>query len=264
MIGTWVAHIPWLQDHLGVSKSTIGLVPAVHGRGRTRLDAADRPHPRRPLERIGDTRRHADLLPDAAAAAAGDEPVHARRDPVRVRGEQRRDGRCHERARRRRRAPAAEADHVVAARRLERRRLRSAGLVAIAAAAGVDPRMESLVVGVALWLAALGSPVDWGAHRPTPRRGSGFALPSRAVMLLGAPVLPGDDDRGRNRRLERHLSASRRRRQPRRGGDGVHRLLVRDGGRAPRRRRAQRAHRRGEAAAWRDGAAWRSRSEACC
>src|SRR6185295_2739856 len=25
MIGTWIAHIPWLQDHLGVSKSTIGL-----------------------------------------------------------------------------------------------------------------------------------------------------------------------------------------------------------------------------------------------
>ena len=25
MIGTWVAHIPWLQDHLGISKSTIGL-----------------------------------------------------------------------------------------------------------------------------------------------------------------------------------------------------------------------------------------------
>ena len=25
MIGTWVAHIPWLQDHLGVSKTTIGL-----------------------------------------------------------------------------------------------------------------------------------------------------------------------------------------------------------------------------------------------
>ena len=25
MIGTWVAHIPWLQDHLGVSKATLGL-----------------------------------------------------------------------------------------------------------------------------------------------------------------------------------------------------------------------------------------------
>ena len=25
MIGTWVANIPWLQDHLGVSKATLGL-----------------------------------------------------------------------------------------------------------------------------------------------------------------------------------------------------------------------------------------------
>src|SRR6202051_522776 len=25
MMGTWVAHIPWLQDHLGISKSTLGL-----------------------------------------------------------------------------------------------------------------------------------------------------------------------------------------------------------------------------------------------
>src|SRR3954453_18505527 len=25
MIGSWVAHIPWLQDHLSVSKATIGL-----------------------------------------------------------------------------------------------------------------------------------------------------------------------------------------------------------------------------------------------
>src|SRR5665213_521812 len=25
MIGTWIAHIPWLQDHLGVSKATLGL-----------------------------------------------------------------------------------------------------------------------------------------------------------------------------------------------------------------------------------------------
>jgi hypothetical protein len=24
MVGTWVAHIPWLQDHLGISKATLG------------------------------------------------------------------------------------------------------------------------------------------------------------------------------------------------------------------------------------------------
>src|SRR4051812_50118236 len=25
MMGTWVAHIPWLHDHLGISKATLGL-----------------------------------------------------------------------------------------------------------------------------------------------------------------------------------------------------------------------------------------------
>ena len=25
MIGTWIAHIPWLKDHLGLSNATIGL-----------------------------------------------------------------------------------------------------------------------------------------------------------------------------------------------------------------------------------------------
>src|SRR5215471_16951747 len=25
MIGTWVAHIPWMQDHLAISKATLGL-----------------------------------------------------------------------------------------------------------------------------------------------------------------------------------------------------------------------------------------------
>jgi hypothetical protein len=47
MIGTWVAHIPWLQDHLGISKATLGLCLLCMARGRARLDAADRPHPRR-------------------------------------------------------------------------------------------------------------------------------------------------------------------------------------------------------------------------
>ena len=37
----------------------------------------------------------------------------------------------------------------------ERRGFLAAGLAAVAAVAGVDPRVESLVVAVALWLAAL-------------------------------------------------------------------------------------------------------------
>ena len=85
-----------------------------------------------------------------------------------------------------RRARAAEADHVLAARRLEPRRLRRRGLVAIAAAAGLDPRLESLVVGVALWLAALWITRRLGSastHSKTANAGS--RCPSRAVLLIG-------------------------------------------------------------------------------
>jgi fucose permease len=61
----------------------------------------------------------------------------------------------------------------------------SAGLVAITAAAGVDPRLESLLVGVALWLAALFITKRLGAVSAHSEAKSGFALPSRAVLLIG-------------------------------------------------------------------------------
>ncbi len=61
----------------------------------------------------------------------------------------------------------------------------SAGLVAIAATAGVDPRLESLLVGVALWLAALWITRRLGSASTHSEARAGFALPSRAVMLLG-------------------------------------------------------------------------------
>ena len=61
MIGTWVAHIPWLQERLGVSKATIGLVPAVHGGRGADRDAADRPDPR-PAARAPSVTRAATLV----------------------------------------------------------------------------------------------------------------------------------------------------------------------------------------------------------
>ena len=115
----------------------------------------------------------------------------------------------------------------------------AAGLVAIAAAAGVDPRLESLLVGVALWVAALWITTRLG-ERDDPFRGEERV---RAALARRAPdrrtVLPGDDDGGSDRRLERDLPPSRRRRERRGGGDGIHRLLPRDGRRAPRRRSAE-------------------------
>ena len=61
----------------------------------------------------------------------------------------------------------------------------SAGLVAIAAAAGVDPRLESLFVGVVLWLAALWITRRLGSASAHSKTATGLALPSRAVLLIG-------------------------------------------------------------------------------
>jgi fucose permease len=60
-----------------------------------------------------------------------------------------------------------------------------AGFVAVTAAAGVDPRRESLLVGVALWLVALWITRRLGRASAHSETGSGFSLPSRAVLLIG-------------------------------------------------------------------------------
>ena len=61
----------------------------------------------------------------------------------------------------------------------------AAGLVVIAGAAGVDPRLESLVVGVALWLAGLWITTRLGSASTHSESSAGLALPSRAVLLIG-------------------------------------------------------------------------------
>jgi predicted MFS family arabinose efflux permease len=63
----------------------------------------------------------------------------------------------------------------------------SSGLAAAAGSAGLDPRVESLLVGVALWLAmALWIGGRLGSASTHSEGGNGFALPSRAVLLIGA------------------------------------------------------------------------------
>ena len=172
MIGTWVAHIPWLQDHLGISKATLGLCLLCMAAGRARLDAAHRPHPRPPpsasVTRAGDAR----LLPDAAAAAACDEPVSCSAAILFVFGAS--NGamdvsmNAHGVALQR---SARPADHVVAPRRLERRRLRRRRTGRSRRRRGVDPRVESLIVGVALVLAERSGSPGGSEPRPlTPRR----------------------------------------------------------------------------------------------
>jgi fucose permease len=63
----------------------------------------------------------------------------------------------------------------------------SSGLAAAAGSAGLDPRVESVIVGVALWFAALWLTTRLGSASTHSEEGSsGFARPSRAVFLIGA------------------------------------------------------------------------------
>ena len=236
MMGTWVAHIPWLQDHLGISKATLGLcllcmaggalvsMPLtghiLEGRSSASVTRAATlifclmlPLP---LLATSPFTLAAILFVFGASGGAMDVSMNAHGVAV-----ERELGR-----------PIMSSLHggwSVGG-------FLSAGLVAIAASAGVDPRLESLLVGVALWVAAL-----WITGRLGKRIGrfQGGERVRAALACRAADrgtVLPRDDDGGRDRRLERDLPPSRRWRERRGRGDSVHRFLPRDGCRAPRRR----------------------------
>jgi predicted MFS family arabinose efflux permease len=61
----------------------------------------------------------------------------------------------------------------------------AAGVVAVAAAAGLDPRVESLIVGVCLWLLSFWITQRLGTMSSHSSAGHGFALPKRPVLLIG-------------------------------------------------------------------------------
>ena len=64
--------------------------------------------------------------------------------------------------------------------------LAGAGAVALGVALGVDPRVEGVVAAAALWLVALFITSRLGAASAHSEHGSsGFALPSRGVLLIG-------------------------------------------------------------------------------
>jgi predicted MFS family arabinose efflux permease len=185
MIGTWVAHIPWLQDQLGISKTTLGLCLLCMAAGSlVSMPLTGRivdSHPSAsvtraatlafclmlplPLLATGPYMLGAILFVFGASNGAMDVAMNA---------------------------------HGVAVERQLRKPILSslhggwslggfagAGLVAITAAARVDPRLESLLVGIALWLAALWITRRLGSASAHSDAGSGFALPSRAVLLIG-------------------------------------------------------------------------------
>jgi predicted MFS family arabinose efflux permease len=185
MIGTWVAHIPWLQDHLGISKATLGLCLLCMAAGAL----VSMPLTGQILDRYpsGSVTRAAALifclmlpLPLLATspytlaailfgfgASNGAMDVSMNAHGVAVE-------RSHPK-------PIMSSLHGG----WSLGGFASAGLVAITAAFGVDPRLESLCVGVALWLTAFWITRSLGSASAHSGAGSGFALPSRAVLLIG-------------------------------------------------------------------------------
>ena len=155
MMGTWVAHIPWVQDHLGISKSTLGLCLLCMAAGALvsmpltghLLDRRSSASVTRaatlifclmlplPLLATTPSMLAATLFVFGASGGAMDVAMNAHGVAV-------------ERELQRPIMSSLHGGWSVGG-------FASAGLVAIAAAAGVDPRLESLLVGVALWLAAL-------------------------------------------------------------------------------------------------------------
>ena len=186
MMGTWVAHIPWLQDHLGISRATLGFcllcmaVGAVVSMPLTGLILDRRPSASvarwstlvfclmlpLPLLATGPAMLAVILFVFGASNGAMDVAMNAHGVAV-----QERLGR-----------PVMSSFHggwsvggFVAA-----------GVVAVAAAAGLDPRLESLVVGVCLWLLSLWITQRLGTGSGHRSAGHGFALPTRPVLLIGA------------------------------------------------------------------------------
>jgi predicted MFS family arabinose efflux permease len=185
MIGTWVAHIPWLQDHLSISKATLGLCLLCMAAGGlvsmplTGLLVDRRPSASvtrwasllfclmlpLPLLATGPYLLAAILFVFGACNGAMDVAMNAHGVAI-----QKTVGR-----------PVMSSFHggwslggFVAA-----------GLVVLTAAAGLDPRVESLIVGVCLWLLCLAITRRLGEVPAHSSAGQGLALPTRPVLLIG-------------------------------------------------------------------------------
>jgi MFS family permease len=186
MIGTWVAHIPWLQDHLGISKAVLGLCLLCMALGALIsmpitghvLDRRSSASVTRLATLVFCLMLPLPLLATSPLMLAGILFVFGAATGVMD--------------------VAMNAHGVAIQSRLGRPIMSSlhggwslggfaaAALVAIAAAGGLDPRLESLLVGVALWLAGLWLTGRLGTASAHSGGGHGLALPSRAVLLIGS------------------------------------------------------------------------------
>jgi predicted MFS family arabinose efflux permease len=184
MIGTWVAHIPWLQDHLGVSKATLGLCllcmaagalvsMPITGHFLDRLPSASLARWTTlvfclmlplPLLATSPFTLAAILFVFGASNGAMDVSMNAHGVGIQEQLDR----------------PVMSSFHggwSVGG-------FTAAGVVALAAGAGVDPRVESLAVGVVLWLFSVWITRRLGASS-THTEGHGLALPTKPVLLIG-------------------------------------------------------------------------------
>jgi predicted MFS family arabinose efflux permease len=186
MIGTWVAHIPWLQDHLGISKATLGFcLLAMAGGALVSMPVTGHVLDRLPSASVA---RWAALafclmlpLPLLAPSPYTLAPVlfvfGAANGAMDV---------------------AMNAHGVAIQERIGRPVMSSlhggwsvggftaAGVVALTAAGGIDPRVESLVVGLGLFLLCIWITPQLGSSSAHSSGGHELALPTRPVILIGA------------------------------------------------------------------------------
>lgn len=187
MIGSWVAHIPWLQARLGASKSTMGIallcmaagaLVAMPLTGHVLQRHSSATVTRAvsltfcvllPLPLLAPSPAGLGLLLVVFGAANGAMDV------------------------------AMNAHGVAVERELGRPIMSSlhggwssggfagAGMAALASVAGIDPRAEAVIAAIVLLLVALGATSRLGsASMHGDATVGGLALPSRAVLLLGA------------------------------------------------------------------------------
>ena len=185
MIGTWVGHIPWLQDHLGISKATLGLCLLCMAAGAVvAMPLTGLILDRRPSVSVTRWATLVFCLMLPLPLLAGTPFVLAAILFVFGAGNGAMD-------------VAMNAHGVAVQERLGRPVMSSlhggwsvggfvaAGVVAVAAAAGLDPRVESLIVGVCLLLLSLWVTQRLGKGSSHPSARAGFALPTLPVLLIG-------------------------------------------------------------------------------
>jgi len=185
LVGTWVAHIPWLQDHLGLSKAVLGLCLLCMAAGAFVsmpltghvLDRVPSASVTRwaalvfclmlPLPLLATGPYMLAVLLFAFGASNGAMDVAMNAHGV---GIQERLGR-----------PVMSALHggwSVGG-------FTAAGFVALTATVGLDPRAESVIVGAGLFVLSLWIIRQLGASSAHSSEGHGIALPTRPVIVIG-------------------------------------------------------------------------------